>query len=50
VAAAPKRLWLKIGGVAAAAFLVALAFSAYLRPDMLAAFNDIMAFCAALIR
>jgi hypothetical protein len=48
--AARKRLLLKAGLVALAAFLVALAFSAYLRPDMLAAFNDLMAFCATLIR
>ena len=48
--AARKRLWLKAGGVALAAFVVALIFSAYLKPDMVAVFGDIMAFCTALLR
>ena len=48
--AARKRLWWKAGAVALAAFVLALAFSAYLKPDMLAAFGDLMAFCAALIK
>ena len=45
-----QRLWLKAGGVALAAFLAAVAFSAYLGPDMVAAFGDLMAFCAALLK
>jgi hypothetical protein len=36
--------------VALAAFVIALAFSAYLKPDMVAAFGDLMAFCAALLK
>ena len=44
------RLWLKAGLVALGAFLLALAFSAYIKPDMLGAFNDLMAFCAALLK
>ena len=49
MAAAP-RLWWKAGLVAVLAFVGAAAFAAYLRPDMLVMFNDLMAFCAALIR
>jgi hypothetical protein len=30
--------------------ILALAFSAYLRPDMVAVFGDIMAFCATLLK
>ena len=48
--AAPKRFWWKAGGVVLLAFATAAAFSAYLRPEMLVSFGDIMAFCAALIR
>jgi hypothetical protein len=48
--AATKRLWWKLVLVAALAFAGAAAFAAYLRPDMLVMFNDLMAFCAALIR
>ncbi len=48
--AAKKRFWWTAAGVAALAFAAAAAFSAYLRPDMLVRFGDIMAFCAALIR
>ena len=48
--AASKRLWWKAGAVILAAFACAAAFSAYLRPDMLLVFGDLMAFCAALIR
>ena len=47
---ARKRLWWKAAGVALFAFASAAAFSAYLRPDMLAAFGDIMSFCASLLR
>jgi hypothetical protein len=48
--AARKRLGWKIGVVVLVAFACAAVFSAYLRPDMLVTFGDIMAFCAALIR
>ncbi len=48
--AARRRLWWKAGLVALAAFIVTLVFSAYLKPDMVAAFGDIMAFCAALLK
>lgn len=47
---ATKRLWWKAGGVALLAFVSAAAFSAYLRPDMLVVFGDIMSFCASLFR
>jgi len=47
---ARKRLWWKAAGVALFAFAAAAAFSAYLRPEMLVAFGDLMAFCAALVR
>jgi hypothetical protein len=48
--AANKRLgWMIAGGVLLAA-VCALLFAAYLRPDMLMSFDEIMAFCAALIR
>jgi hypothetical protein len=46
----PKRLWWKLGLVVVLAFAAAAAFAAYLRPDMLVTFNDLMAFCASLIR
>ena len=48
--AANKRLWWKIAAVGLVAFASAAAFSAYLRPDMLAAFGDLMAFCASLLK
>lgn len=48
--AAKKRLGWRIGAVALVAFACAAVFSAYLRPDMLVVFGEIMAFCAALIR
>jgi len=38
------------GGIALAAFVLAMVFSAYLKPDMVAVFGDIMSFCASLIR
>lgn len=47
---ANRRLWWRAAGVALLAFASAAAFSAYLRPDMLLAFGDIMAFCASLLR
>jgi hypothetical protein len=40
----------KLAGIAALGLACALAFAAYLRPEMLATFGEIMAFCAALIR
>ena len=48
--AARKRLWLIAGGMALAVVVAAVVFSAYLKPDMVAAFGDIMSFCASLIR
>ena len=50
VDAARKRLWLKTGTAAVVAFACAAAFSAYLRPDMIVTFGDIMTFCASLLR
>ena len=47
---ARKRFWLLVAGIVLLAFSTAAAFSAYLRPDMLLSFGDIMSFCAALIR
>ena len=47
---ARRALWWKVAGVALLAFASAAAFSAYLRPDMLVTFGDIMSFCASLIR
>ena len=48
--AATKRLWWRAGGVVLAAFAGAAVFSAYLRPELLAVFADIMSFCTSLIR
>ena len=48
--AAKKRFWWTAAGVALLAFVTAAAFSAYLRPDMLVMFGDLMSFCAALLR
>jgi hypothetical protein len=45
-----KRYWWTAAGAVLLVFVVAAAFSAYLRPDMLVAYGDIMAFCSALIR
>ena len=47
---ASKRFWWTAAGVVLLAFASAAVFSAYLRPDMLLVFGDVMAFCAALIR
>ena len=47
---ANKRFWWTAAGVVLLAFVTAAAFSAYLRPDMLVMFGDLMAFCAALLR
>ena len=47
---AKKRFWWTAAGLMLLAFVSAAAFSAYLRPDMLVKFGDIMAFCAALIK
>jgi hypothetical protein len=48
--AARKRFWWMAVGVVLLAFVTAAAFAAYLRPDMLLVYGDIMAFCTALIR
>lgn len=48
--AARRRLGWRIAAVVLLTFVTAAVFSAYLRPDMLMVFGDIMAFCAALIR
>ena len=48
--AAKKRFWWTAAGLMLLAFVSAVAFSAYLRPDMLVSFGDLMAFCAALIK
>jgi dolichol kinase len=50
VDAARKRLWLRTLAGVVAVVVVAVVFSAYLKPDMVAAFSDIMALCASLIR
>ena len=47
---AKKRFWWTAGGVALLAFAAAAAFSAYLRPDMVVVFGDLMSFCAALLK
>jgi hypothetical protein len=43
-------LWWRVAGVALLAFVCAAAFSAYLRPDMLIAFADVLSFCMSLLR
>ncbi len=48
--AAKKRFWWTAAGVVLLAFVTAVAFSAYLRPEMLVSFGDILSFCAALIK
>jgi hypothetical protein len=48
-AARKRRLLWTASGVLAI-LVGAVVFSAYLKPDMVAAFGDIMSFCAALIR
>ena len=48
--AAKSRFWWTAAGVALFALVSAVAFSAYLRPDMLVSFGDLMAFCAVLIK
>ena len=48
--AAKKRFWWTAAGLMLLALVSAAAFSAYLRPDMLVKFGDLMAFCAALIK
>ena len=48
--AARKRFWWTAAGAVVLALVTAVAFSAYLRPDMLVSFGDLMAFCAALIK
>ena len=48
--AARKRFWWTAAGIVLLAFVTAAAFSAYLRPEMLVSFGEILSFCAALIR
>ena len=48
--ASRKRVFWTAAGVVLLALVTAAAFSAYLRPDMLVSFGDLMAFCAALIK
>ena len=48
--AASKTLGWKIAAVVLVVFACAAVFFAYLRPDMLAVFGELMAFCVALIR
>ena len=48
--AAKKRFWWTAVGVVLLAFATAAAFSAYLRPEMLVSFGDILSFCASLIK
>ena len=48
--AASKRLCWRVGAVVLIAFACAAAFSAYLRPDMVVSFGEIMTFCASLLR
>jgi hypothetical protein len=48
--AAKKRLGWMIAGGAVLAIVCGALFAAYQRPGMLASFDEIMAFCAALIR
>ena len=48
--AASKRLGWNIAAVVLVVFACAAVFSAYLRPDMLVVFGELMAFCSALIR
>ena len=48
--AAKKRLGWTILGLSVVALACAAAFSAYLRPDMLVTFGDVMAFCVGLIK
>ena len=48
--AARKRLWWMAGGVVLVVLVAAAVFSAYLKPDMVAAFGDVMSFCAAILK
>ena len=50
MAPAKRRFWWMAAGIALLSFVIAAVFSAYLRPDMLLVYGDIMAFCAALLR
>jgi len=47
---AKKRFWWTGAGVVLLAFAAAAAFSAYLRPDMVVVFGELMSFCSALLR
>jgi len=48
--AAKKRFWWTATGIVLLALAIAAAFSAYLRPDMLVTYGEIMSFCAGLLR
>ena len=48
--AAKKRFWWTAAGTVLLVLVTAIAFPAYLRPDMLVSFGDIMSFCAALLK
>lgn len=48
--AAHRRLGWRVAGAALLAFAAAAAFAAYLRPEMVVLFGDVMAFCTALLR
>jgi len=48
--ASKKQIWWACAGAVLLVLVSAVAFSAYLRPDMLVSFGDLMAFCAALIK
>jgi hypothetical protein len=47
---AALRFWLKASCVLLAILIVSALFSAYLQPGMLVSFEEVMAFCAALLR
>jgi hypothetical protein len=45
-----RAAWWKAGGLAIFALACAIVFAAYLRPDMLAVFGEVMAFCASILK
>lgn len=47
---ATLRFWLKAACALLAIVIAAALFAAYLQPGMLVSFEDIMAFCATLLR
>lgn len=48
--AARRRLFWWVGGAALAFLVIAAIFAAYLKPDMVAVFGDVMAFCVAILK